>query len=449
MEDINLTFLGAASTVTGSKTLVEFSNTKLIVDSGMFQGPKEVQEQNSKEISVVYSEIDYIFLTHGHLDHCGYLPIMVKNGFHGKIFCSEGTKEIVEIILKDSARVQKYDLKEGKINEILYDEYDVDNTLSFFHIRELDTKYEMQSFSYEFIEAGHILGATSIIFNINNKRICFSGDIGRVDDAIHNSPNLPDNIDFLVLESTYGNRNHELSFPCLDLKAQIQKIKETNGVLLIPAFAVARTQILVFELFLLFRDFPNSKIPVFVDSPMGVKVTHLYERLAHNLKIEGKVFREAMKTAKFMEFGNDFDKLANAKPPFILISSSGMISGGKVVKYFDMFAKHEKNTILLSGYQGSGTIGNQLVNGERKFKILGHKMEVRARVDQLKSMSAHADRSGLKSYVEANAKNLKKVFLNHGEIESVNDFKQTLEGIYDFEVIGVEKDNVYSLGDEA
>jgi metallo-beta-lactamase family protein len=206
---MKLQFLGATDTVTGSKSILEIGESTVLVDCGMYQGVKGSEKRNREQLAYPAEQVDYIFLTHGHLDHCGLLPSFIKSGFKGKVICTEGTKKIVKLILDDAAKIQKYNLSKGKASEVLYDSVDVDLAMSYIETKEVGQVYKFGGFSFELFEAGHILGATSILFEKGGKRVCFSGDLGRKSDLIHLAPELPKNIDFLILESTYGDREHE------------------------------------------------------------------------------------------------------------------------------------------------------------------------------------------------------------------------------------------------
>lgn len=423
---MNLTFLGASETVTGSKTLLEINDKRILIDCGMYQGDPKLEKKNFYQLPIDSGSIDIIFLTHAHLDHCGLLPKLIHDGFVGDIYCSEATKKLVRIILEDSVRIQEAEIKEGIRSDYLYDQSDVEGTLNLMRILNPGDTKEFSDFSVEFYEAGHILGAVSVVIEYNGKRIGFTGDLGRDDDFIHKAPVIPKDLNQLVIESTYGNRLHERENPYRELILAIQSVKSTGGVLLIPAFAVARTQVLVQMLYEVFELSPNLKIPVYVDSPMGVRATKVYEEYADQLKIPENKFKAALDMAKFMEYGKDLKRLNKQRPPFILISSSGMISGGKIMKYFDMYAHHEHNIILLTGYQGEGTLGRSISEGLEEVDLFGHTLKVTAKIKKLDGLSAHGDRDDLYHYIQSTGVS-DKVFLNHGEVESLNFFHEYLK----------------------
>lgn len=424
---MKISFLGAAGTVTGSKTLIEIEGLSAMIDCGMFQGSHEISCQNADDLQVNLKRLDCIFVTHGHLDHSGYLPVLYKNGFQGKIYCTELTSKIIRIILDDAVKVQEYNIKDKKIDTTLYSEIDVKKTLEHIIIKKVAEPFIVKGKEFCFYDAGHILGAASLVLNHNNKRLCFSGDLGRADDLIHHPAQLPSNLNYLVLESTYGDREHSKTNVQKKLREHILRVKQTGGVLLIPSFAVARTQIMIKLLNDLMTDVPEIEIPVYLDSPMASKVTQLYLENTDLLKISEEEFLEALEICKFLNYGNDHKKFAKKKGPYVLIASSGMISGGKVIKYFDMFAKHQDNTVLLIGYQAEGTIGRKILEGEREITLLGHTMTVMAEVDLLEGLSAHADREELRNLVKTSKDSLNQIILNHGEQVATEAFKEYLE----------------------
>lgn len=424
---MKLKFLGAAHTVTGSKTALTLGDTQILIDCGMYQGTEEVTGFNLEKLDIEIKKLDYIFLTHAHYDHCGYLPVLISAGFRGKILCSEITKKLVQVVLEDSVKIQEFNKKQKKIDEVLYTAIDVQKTMSLFETKKNDQTYSINNFSYRFYEAGHILGAISIVFTFKGKTICFSGDLGRGKDILHKSPNFPKDIDFLVIESTYGNRIHSNVNALDSLAEQVKRIKDSKGVLLIPTFAIARTQVMMVLLHRLFKNVPGLEIPIYLDSPMGIRATKIYEENVSSLKISEEEFVKALNSIKTIEFGHDLKKIKKEKGPFIILSSSGMITGGKVLKYFDMYAKHEKNTILLVGYQAEGTIGRKILDGDLEVRLFGHTINVRASIQQLESMSAHADKIELRNMILSAGDQLKSIYLNHGEDLALNEFKTYLE----------------------
>lgn len=442
---MQITFLGAIGTVTGSKTLLETENHSLLIDCGMYQGHHS-EQVNHKPLNLESAELDFIILTHAHLDHSGFLPVLVKQGFQGKILCTEATYQIAKIILEDSVRVQQSHLKDNPQFQVLYDEIDVSKTLSYFQTVIEGESLIFDDIQIHFYEAGHILGASQVLIENKGQSILFSGDLGRAKDRIHKAPKLVE-ADHYIVESTYGDRIHSSESVVEKLAEHIKKIKETNGVLLVPAFAVARSQMFIQYLDDVFNKYPNCELPIFLDSPMTSKVTKIYIEHLKELSVDEDDFSKALKRVKFLDYGNDHKKFKKAKRPFILISSSGMISGGKVLRYFDMFAKSAENTVLLTGYQGEGTIGNKVLAGEKSIKLFGHTMTVKANIDLLEGLSAHADYTEIISHLKKLKNTPKYIFLNHGDNEARQNLKEKIEYEFDTNVIIAHKNTIYPIGE--
>ena len=419
---MKITLFGAAEQVTGSKCLVELGRELVLIDCGMVQGEDAEKSLVNSEIDGWANQIDKIFITHGHYDHCGYLPRIFKKGFLGKVYASPLTIQIAKIVLADAYKIHLEKFNQGKIKELLYEEQDLDRCFSAFEAIEEETDFD--SYKVKPIRAGHILGATSYLFRFEDKNYLFSGDLGQKRDFIHYAPELTqESLEFLLLESTYGDRDHNPDQLEKQFSNAIRKIKKSEGVLLLASFAVARTQILIYFLRTLMKENPDLDIPIFVDSPMAVEVTKLYLENKSTLKPEGKKFKSAVDKVKLVEFGNDVTKLKKAKGPYILIASSGMMDGGRIVKAIEHFAKDEKNILGITGFQAPGTRGKLILQGEKEISILGHKMTIRSEVIDFQGLSAHADQSELLEYVANYIKNgLKRLILNHGNPEAIDSF---------------------------
>ena len=428
-------FIGAAQTVTGSKTYIETKKCSALIDCGMYQGIKSIVDKNHSLISFDVTRLDYIILTHGHLDHCGLIPRYYKEGFRGRIICSPATRKIAEIIMLDSARIQvsnylkhKKDKTIKKSNkkgiEALYDEKDVYSCLELFDEIDYDSEYQVNDISLTLRPAGHILGAAALELKYEDKITYFSGDIGRFNDPMEYDPTVPDSIDNLFMETTYGDRDHDQADPIEQLKKIITETKTNKGKILIPSFAVARTQLLLFYINKLFTKYPETKVPVYVDSPMTKKVTDLYSKFSQELRPSESELEEIFSTATFLKWESDYKKLKKKESTYIIISASGMVSGGRVLKYLDTIGRKSQNTIALVGYQGEGTIGRQLSEGSKEIRLLGSLMPVRSKVVHLHTLSAHADRTELKSWITKIAKKPERIFLLHGELPTMKSFKE-------------------------
>ena len=441
---MNLVFLGATEDVTGSKTILESRGTRILIDSGLYQG--EVEPDKSQLESFKGYKLDCVLLTHAHLDHSGFLPLLMKSGFRGKIYCTSPTMKLIRIILDDALRIQmNKDESKKEIEEILFDQSHVDMVFEHIEVVEKNKEYKFKEVYFQYYEAGHILGAASVVVWDNDMKIGFSGDIGTKTDLIHFEPMSPKDLDYLVLESTYGDTIHKSNPIEEQLKSEIQKCIKKNGVLLIPCFAVARTQLIILYLYRVFKQFPHIKLPIYFDSPMAIKATDIYLENHSFTKLDKDEFLEALKMVKFSRFESVFEKARKHKPPMIVISSSGMLSGGKVLKYLDMYITHENNTILFTGFQAPGTLGHKIIGGETEIDLNGRVAHVRAELAKLEGISAHADQVELFEYAKQSKPSLRKIFLNHGETSEKLGLKKLLESDFDIPIIIAESDEVYEL----
>lgn len=433
---LKIKFLGAAGTVTGSKFYVEHESLKLLVDCGMFQGLKELRLLNWEDLPIAVDQLDYVLLTHGHLDHTGYLPKLVQQGFKGKILGTTPSLAIAEVILKDTAKIQEEEA--DKANEENYTKHhpaiplytlkDVEKCLLLFNKIETDEWINLaENIRCRYFKAGHILGACSIELEIQEKRLVFSGDIGRTEDLLLEAPEKPTWADYLFLESTYGNRLHPEEDVEEILSNLILKAINDRSILLIASFAVERLQLLVYILWKLFRRNKVPEIPVFIDSPMGIDATHIFSRFPDFHKVPVKEF-EAMKNR--FELVSSYKRtweIIDKTGPRIVIAGSGMISGGRILTYLKQFIDKKSTQLLLTGYQAEGTRGRQLEEGAYEIKIHGKYFPVKASITKLESLSAHADQLELLDWCR-NIKNVpEEVFLIHGEKNATAAFRVKLE----------------------
>ena len=433
-----LHFLGAAGTVTGSKFLIEHGDKKILVDCGMFQGLKKLRELNWEYPPVDPKTIDVVLLTHAHLDHCGYLPRLVKQGFKGKIYSTAASLDIAEIILKDSARIQeedaeranKSDYSKHKPAEALYDLDDVEKTLKHFveiNEGEWNTFYKDIRFRYQY--NSHILGSCFIELELNNKTWVFSGDVGRDDDLLLPPAKRPTKADYLFIETTYGDRIH----PEEDLFFEIEKVvKETvakGGTLIIPSFAVERTQTLMYVLWQLKLQNRIPDIPLIMDSPMGANVLKVFERSRNLHKLSVDECNRMCNQFKIVEEFKESLTYIHSSYPKVVIAGSGMITGGRVLAYLQHYLEKHSTTVLLAGFQAEGTRGRKLQDGIDELKIYGHYYKVNAEVRHLKSLSAHADRDELIEWLSEIKNMPEKVFLIHGEAKASDAFRVKLADV--------------------
>jgi len=437
----NITFLGAAGTVTGSKYLLEAFDKNILIDCGMFQGLKELRERNWENLPVVVEDIDVVLLTHGHLDHVGYLPRLLKEGFKGKIIGTAPTLAIAEIILKDSAKIHEETADKANKEKFtkhqpalpFYTVKDAERTIQHFQV-EVESKWVAftENISYRFQYNGHIIGATFIELDINGKRFVFSGDIGRTDDYLLNDPKKPEWADFLFIESTYGNKLH----PKEDVEAILSEIiKETihkNGNLIIPSFAVERLQTLMYILWKLYKENKIPNIPIFVDSPMGNNVLDVFKRFPKWHKLSPADYNAMCNHVNIIQSYKETWETIDDTRSKIIIAGSGMVTGGRVLTYLQQLIDHASTTVLLVGYQAEGTRGRQLQEGAHEIKFFGKYYPVKATVKKIDSLSAHADQEDLIQWMSGIKNAPEKIYLIHGEPTALDAFRVKIKDTYNW-----------------
>ena len=417
-------FFGAAGTVTGSKFLIQAFDKQLMIDCGMFQGIKELRELNWKGLPVDVKKIDVVLLTHGHLDHVGFLPRLYKQGFRGKIIGTNPTLAIAEIILKDSAKIHEEEAQKAaeenysKHNPVLpfYTVTEAEKTIELFEAKEEGEWASLsKEISYRFQYNGHIIGATFIELEINKKRFVFSGDVGRVNDYLLAAPKKPAWADYLFLESTYGHKLH----PQEDVEEILSElIKETivnKGNLVIPSFAVERLQMLMYILWRLYKKNKIPSIPIFVDSPMGNNVLEVFKRYPQWHKLPMDEYKAMCSHMNIIEsYGETWETIDDSRSK-VIIAGSGMVTGGRVLTYLSQLIDDPTTIILLVGYQAEGTRGRQLQEGCHEIKFFGRYFPVKAKVKSIESLSAHADQQDLLNWLSEIKNTPEEVFLVHGE----------------------------------
>lgn len=433
---MKITFLGAAQTVTGSKYLLEYKNQKILVDCGLFQGHKEMRERNWGSLPISPRNIDAVVLSHAHIDHSGYIPLLVKNGFCGKIFCSAATYDLCKILLPDSgflqeedaARANRYGYTRHKPALPLYSEEEAEKSLEFFHPIDFGkAQYFADDFYFTLSRAGHILGASCINMFCDNKTIVFSGDLGRASDPITKAPEQLQHADYLLIESTYGDRLHEKTDPLEELKNIINKTASRGGVVVIPAFAVGRAQNIMYYLYQLKQKNLIPNLPIFLDSPMAIDVSEMLCKYKNEHKLQKDLCDKICKIARYVRTSDESKSLNQIKMPMIIISASGMAEGGRVLHHLKNYITDHKNTILFTGFQAEGTRGDRILRGEKTVKIHGIDFEVNAEISNLSNSSAHADYEEILEWL-ANFKNPpRKTFITHGSLKSATSLQDKIE----------------------
>ena len=423
--NIVLKSLGAAQTVTGSKHLLKTPEGNFLIDCGLFQGIKELRTKNWKDFPLDVHSIRAVILTHAHLDHCGYIPLLVKQGFTGSIYMTPPTKDLAEMILLDSAKIQeedaalanRYNYSKHKPALPLYTIEDAEASFRLFVTVEHSTFIKLsENVSFEFRKAGHILGAASIVMKCFSKTIVFSGDLGRYHSSFLLPPSPLPEADIVIMESTYGDRLHDEKDPVDQLADVINKTVENDGNVLIPSFAVGRAQ----ELMHLLNQLKKKNkiphlLPVFLDSPMAADATDVLCRHDQWHKLNHKECISVCKDVIINRNAHETKSIMIYHGSKIIIAASGMLTGGRVLEYMKHFAPHENNIILLTGFQAEGTRGRDLQNEKKEIKIHGNYYPVKAKVVELSGLSAHADQKELLQWLEPLITSNSKIFLVHGE----------------------------------
>ncbi len=441
---MKLKFCGAARIVTGSCYWIKVGETQILVDCGMFQGIKQITRLNYEEFLFDPRNIDYLLLTHAHIDHSGLIPKLCAEGFKGKILTTPTTFDLAKIMLADSAHVQEMDverenrrrLREGsKPREPLYSIDDVKNCMPDFKLVKYDKEYEINDdIKVRFRDAGHILGAAIVeLFVVENgkeKKLVFSGDLGGWNIPIVRDPSLIDHATYVFVESTYGDRLHDKKdHSYKKLSKIINQTYKKGGRLMIPAFAVERTQELLVAIKTLIKngEFPNQK--VFVDSPLAIKATRIFKKHKEVMDKEALALGDpfSFKNLEFTEKAKQSMALNHYKEPCIIIAGSGMCTGGRIRHHFKHGIWDPKNAVLFVGYQAEGTLGRYILEGAKKIRMLGHEIKVGSKIYEMNSFSAHGDYLALLKWMGGFKKKPLKVFVTHGEYESSKAFKLKLE----------------------
>jgi metallo-beta-lactamase family protein len=438
---MKLTFLGAAENVTGSRYLLEAAGKRVLIDCGLFQGTKNLRLRNWAPLPVPADSIDAVILTHAHIDHSGYLPVLVRNGFRGPVYCTPGTADLCEVMLRDSARLQEEEAAFANRHGYskhhpalpLYTVQDAERALRLIGPREFDTPAVMDdSISFRLLPAGHILGAASVVLSCNHTLIAFSGDLGRPDDPLMRAPSPPAHADYLVVESTYGDRLHAALNPEDELAELFARTFARGGIVVMPCFAVGRAQEILYYVARLKETGRMANVPVYLDSPMAISVTDLYRRhmREHRLTLSQL---HAIDHAAFMARTEDESKaIAGRRGPMVIIAGSGMATGGRVLHHLALYAGDPRNTIALVGFQAAGTRGASLAAHEPSIKLHGEYVRVQAEVASISSLSAHADYSETLRWLAGMACPPARTFVTHGEPAAADAMRRRIAETLDW-----------------
>lgn len=433
---LKLQFLGATNTVTGSKYLLSSEGRSLLIDCGLFQGYKQLRLKNWSSPPFDAASIDAVVLTHAHIDHSGYLPVLVRNGFRGRVYATPATFELCKILLPDSGYLQeeqaRFENRHGyskhKPALPLYTKEEAERSLDFFRTVRIHESFEpVRGIAAQLSRAGHLLGAASARIEWDGSSILFSGDIGRPHDPLMRAPDPPPAADYLVIESTYGDRAHPVEDVRSDLVGVINRAVGRGGVVVAPTFAVGRAQLMMLLIAQLKAQRLIPDIPLFLDSPMAIDATELYRRFIAEHRLSPDESAAMCHAAELVHTSDASKALDRLGTPAIILSASGMATGGRVIHHLKTYASDPRNLILLPGFQAGGTRGASLAAGAPTIRIHGQDIPVRAEVVQLASMSAHADANELLQWMRQMPQAPKMTFVTHGEPNASDALRQRIE----------------------
>lgn len=419
---MKINFIGATQDVTGSMTLLEATSGRFLIDSGLYQGISSVTQKNMLPLPFNPKDINAIFLTHAHLDHSGFIPRLIKLGFRGKIFCTRPTMKLATVIINDSAQI----LEKSETHPLknFYTLEDASIVTSLFKTVDFDKPFSYMGLTVTFSHAGHILGASSIHISEGDKSIVFSGDLGRHDDVLLPPPTSCPPANVVVMESTYGDKVRHVDLE-KEMKSFLNKVKSESRVAIVASFAVARAQMLITMIHKYFQENPSEAIPLFIDGPMMVKANKIYREYASQTKSPDEL-SFALEEVDIIEHTRQWESLRKKKGPLLIITSSGMVTGGRIWRYLENWQDDSNALLFLPGYQGVGTPGKALSEGKHNIqneegKIIHWSGEVLTS----QSFSSHADQSELVEWLKDVSKDT-KIFLNHGEAQSKEKLKKLL-----------------------
>lgn len=433
---MRLSFLGAAGTVTGSKYLLQTSDHHVLVDCGLFQGLKALRTRNWGPAPVEPRALDAVVLTHAHIDHSGYLPLLCKRGYQGPVYCTHGTRELLRILLPDSGYLQEEEARHANrwgwskhANAVpLYTRADAERCLSQLKVVRLGEPFALApGIEAQLSRAGHIVGSACVRVQHGDRSVVFTGDVGRPRDPIMKPPAPLPNADYLVVESTYGDRRHPQTDVLDELQAVLERTFARGGTLLVPAFAVGRTQHLLHLIATLVASGRVPEVPVFVDSPMAIAATQVFLDDGADQRLTHAQCQAMDELATFARTPDESKAIDRGGGPMVVISASGMATGGRVLHHLERFLPGEDNTVLLVGFQAAGTRGRTLADGGEELKIHGSYVPVRAEVASIQTLSAHADWAELVGWLADSKITPRQVYVTHGEPAAADAFRRRLE----------------------
>ena len=453
-----IAFLGAAETVTGSRYLVESDASRVLVDCGLFQGLKRLRERNWMPPTFAPASVDAVVLTHAHLDHSGYLPRLMQAGFRGPIYCTPGTRDLLHILLPDAGHLQeeeaKFAARAGFSRHTpplpLFTRVDAERVLELLRVVDYGALFPVtREVSATFTRAGHIVGSASVVLQLPGTSIAFSGDVGRSHDPIMLPPALLPPADYLVVESTYGDRRHSDQRLVDELGRIVRETAARSGTVVVPAFAVGRAQHVMHLLASLRQQGSIPNVPVYLDSPMAIDATEIYRRHAEEHLLSPEECRQMCAVARCTPTADDSKAIDAASGPLVVISASGMATGGRILHHLKRFLPDPASTVLLVGYQSAGTRGRSLADGVEELKIHGDYVPVKAQVRKLDGLSAHADYVEIIDWLKRSAVHPRRVFVTHGEPAAADALRRRLHEQLGFDVVVPEHGSRYPLAPTA
>jgi len=443
MRKIKLTFLGGVGTVTGSKYLLDDGHNQILLDCGLFQGFKQLRLRNWAKLPIAPAQIDAVILTHAHIDHSGYLPVLVKDGFGGPVYATPATQALCDVLLPDSGYLQerdadfanKYGFSKHTPAKPLYTQADAEASLEQFEMVPFNTPHKTGDLTFRMIPAGHILGAASVEVKWNGRTLVFSGDLGRFDHPFMNPPAVITHADYVVIESTYGNRLHNHQSPDAALRDIVVETASRGGTIIIPAFAVGRAQEILFHLHNLKASNKIPDIPVYLDSPMAIDASDIFCTFTNSHGLSREEARAVCATATYVRHAEDSKNLDTNGIPKIIISASGMATGGRILHHIKKLATDHRNALVFVGFQAGGTRGEALVSGAESVKIHGQYVPIRADVHSLSMLSAHGDANDLIHWLSQLNQAPKSVFVTHGEPAAADTLRKKIEETFSWNCV--------------
>ena len=447
-------FLGAADTVTGSRYLVETEGARLLVDCGLFQGYKKLRERNWADPPFDPKSLDAVLLTHAHIDHSGYLPRLRKLGFRGPVYCTGGTRDLLRILLPDSGHLQEEDAKRAnrygytrhRPAEPLYTEADAERCLRQLEPRGFGEGFEpVGGVSATFSRAGHIIGSACLALRLGATTVTFSGDVGRPSDLLMRPPDPIPATDYLIVESTYGDRRHPTDDVAEALARVVNETAARGGVVLVPSFAVGRAQHLLLLLSRLRAEHRIPELPIFLDSPMSIDATEIFRDHEDEHRISREECDAMCRVAIYSRTPDESKAIDARRGPMVVLSASGMATGGRILHHLRRFLPSDGNTVLLVGYQAAGTRGRALLEGVDEIKLFGEYVPVKARVAALEGLSAHADHTELLKWLAEANPSPRRVFVTHGEPAAADAFRRRLRDAFGWDAVVPDDGSTWAL----